>query len=560
MALSLSAEQKTILNILKIDEQYIIPAYQRPYSWGYDQCFQLYNDLMNSYCPKNPNNSSDCDEPEEYFIGNIIIAKSENNKYELDVIDGQQRLTTLFLMIKVLSIFTEDELYKEDFKKILGGINRRTREYEYRIKPDILESKTSNQDFIDVLKYEKKDFEKVLKECSNKKNEYIEKKCLNRFQKNIIYFYNWFNFFIDENNGNIEKFIYFLLEKVYLLPIELTGKTRDDAKEKALVIFETINNRGMNLEDADIFKAKLYGRAEKIGEEGIFLDLWKSFKNDCENLKIDIDDVFRYYSHIIRGEKGITSGETNLRKFFTTEKYSPFNLKKYKEIMDDLGEIIAILEFINQEKSKESELAKWLQLIEVYTNQYPKQALVVYLFVNSLSPNKEKLYYFLESLVRYTYYEGSTTRIKFEIYKIIKQISNRGDISSYVQKNIDRDDFNYLGNLKYGYALLAFYVDRDTSLDKYYFDKIISLKDEKDLSWGNKIKVEDFINNLGNFIVLDIPRRNRGLKEKINYYKESKLNVIKSDAQKLSDLKEESFIERDKKLKEKLVKFFRGDK
>ena len=560
MALSLTAEQKKILKIFKIEEQYIIPAYQRPYSWGYDQCFQLYNDLMDSYRPKNPNNLSAFDKSEDYFIGNIIIAKSNNNEYELDVIDGQQRLITLFLMIKVLSIFTEDEVYKEDFKKILGGLNRITKKYEYRIKPDMWESKNSNIDFISVLKYEEKDFEDALDKCSNRKSEFIEKKCLNKFQKNIIYFYNWFKFFIENKNGNIEKFIKFLLEKVYLLPIELTGQTREDAKEKALVIFETINNRGMNLEDADIFKAKLYERAEKVKEEEIFLDLWKNFKSNCENLKIDIDDIFRYYSHIIRGEKEITSNETNLRKFFTTEKYSPFNLKKYKELMDDLSKIIAILEFINQEKSKESELAKWLQLIEVYTNQYPKQALVVYLFVNSLSVDKEKLYYFLESLVRYTYYEGSTTRIKFEIYKIIKQISNRGNISSYSQKDIDIDDFNYLGNLKYGYALLAFYSDRDISLDKYYFDKIISLKDEKDLNWGNKIKVEDFTNSLGNFIVLDIPRRNRGLKEKINYYKESSLNSVKDDAQKLSDLKEESFIERDKKLKEKLVKFFRGDK
>lgn len=38
MALSLTAEQKEVIEILQVDKQYIIPAYQRPYSWGYDEC------------------------------------------------------------------------------------------------------------------------------------------------------------------------------------------------------------------------------------------------------------------------------------------------------------------------------------------------------------------------------------------------------------------------------------------------------------------------------------------------------------------------------------------
>ncbi len=80
MGLSLTAEQKSILKIFKIEEQYIIPVYQRPYSWGYDHCFQLYNDLFDAYKAK-----------EDYFIGNIIIAKSDANKEILEVIDGQQR-------------------------------------------------------------------------------------------------------------------------------------------------------------------------------------------------------------------------------------------------------------------------------------------------------------------------------------------------------------------------------------------------------------------------------------------------------------------------------------
>ncbi len=109
MALSLNAEQKSLLKIFKIEEKYIIPAYQRPYSWGYEQCYQLYIDLMNNFKPENELNLNEYPFDDtiveekneqisnEYFLGNIIIAKSEEKQEKLEIIDGQQRLTTLLL-------------------------------------------------------------------------------------------------------------------------------------------------------------------------------------------------------------------------------------------------------------------------------------------------------------------------------------------------------------------------------------------------------------------------------------------------------------------------------
>jgi uncharacterized protein with ParB-like and HNH nuclease domain len=538
MALSLTAEQKKLLQILKIDEQYIIPEYQRPYSWEYDHCLQLYSDLIEVY-KTNKNDDSN----EDYFIGNIIIAKSESNEYELDVVDGQQRLTTLFLMVKVLSLFTEHKVYKSDLEKIIGSISRTTSEYEFRIKTTVFESDDAT-DLKKVLEYEKTDFENRLNECINQKQEIEEKRCSNRFEKNIMFFYNWFKY-LYEKEGSLDGFIKFFLEKVYLLPIELRGKTRDDANEKALVIFETINDRGKDLEDADIFKAKLYKRARKVQEEKIFIDLWKDFKSNCESLKIDIDDIFRYYTHIIRGERGITSSEINLREFFTTKDYSPFNLKKYKDVMNDLFEIISILEYINQEKQQATKLAKWLQLIEAYTNQYPKNALVVYMYVNR-DRKEEDISKFLEKIIRYSYYHGSTTRIKTKIYNIIKQISSKEEISDYFQKNITSEYFDYLGNLKKGYALLSEYTDRETAFSKHYIDKLISLKDNKILQWEEE-QIEDFINSLGNFIVSEMPKKNMSIEKKLKYYS---LNI---------SLDYDDFMKRDKEMKEKLVKFFKGN-
>ena len=539
MALSLTAEQQDLLTIFNIEQQYVIPPYQRPYSWEYDHCFQLYNDLIDAY------NSKD-----DYFIGNIIIAKNDLNKDVLEVIDGQQRLTTLLLLLKVLNVF-QPELVVLD--KVLKRYSWDGQDVTHRIKSDIFEA-GDGKDLDSVLSYTKESFEKKFSECSNSKGIIIEKKCKNTFERNILYFYSWFSFYI-KKHGNIGEFTKYLLQNVHLLPIKLTGKTPEEASEKALIIFETINNRGMNLEDADIFKAKLYQKARKVNEEEIFIESWVSFKNGCNDLSLDIDDIFRYYSHIIRGKNGTTSNEISLREFFTNRDDSPFVIKQYQEILDDLFQIIEILNFITTETSRKSELSIWLQVVNLYTNQYPKYALVTYLFVNGNNPDIE-LIETIKSIIRYVYYEGSTSRVKFELYKIIKQISSGFQIDSYcIETKIE--DFYYLGRLKYGFALLAFYLTQNKALSSYRIDKLINLKDKGGLphTW-EEVDLSDIVDRLGNFMVLDIPKKNISFIKKISFYKKSSLK----EAQTLltENFSYEDFKKRDLELKERLVNFFEG--
>ena len=66
MALQLIAHQLSLLTLFTGREQYIIPPYQRPYSWGEDQCQQLYEDIVAAFNEKN-----------DYFLGNIVLAVSE---------------------------------------------------------------------------------------------------------------------------------------------------------------------------------------------------------------------------------------------------------------------------------------------------------------------------------------------------------------------------------------------------------------------------------------------------------------------------------------------------
>ena len=64
-----------------------IPIYQRPYKWSANSASLLFNDIYNSYK----------DEKDEYRIGSIILHKNKNDEY--DIVDGQQRLTTLAILL-----------------------------------------------------------------------------------------------------------------------------------------------------------------------------------------------------------------------------------------------------------------------------------------------------------------------------------------------------------------------------------------------------------------------------------------------------------------------------
>jgi len=545
MGLSLSAQKKELIKIFRIEEQYIIPAYQRPYSWEYDECYTLYSDIMEAF--------QDKESSEDYFIGNIVIAKSYLNKDKLEVIDGQQRLTTLLLLIKVLSIFSPTH---KALKSCLEIEAWESDETFPRIESAIFESNDKNS-FEKVLKFKKENFDKLLKECVDKRGKFVEKKCSNRFEKNIMFFYDWIKTY-NENN-DLKDFIRYLLQKVYLLPIELEGRTPEEAREKALKIFETINNRGKNLDDADIFKAKLYNKAQKTGEEKIFIDGWKDLKNSCDLQNVKIDDIFRYYSHIIRGREQKTTAEINLRHFFTKLDYSPFNSESYKTILKDLFKIIEIITFINEEKEKDTSLAKWFQLIELYTNQLPKIVLVVYLFKRGYE--LDSLIEFSKRLVRYTYYEGSTTSIRFDIYNMIKNISLNKDIDNYIKKDVNAEQqFNYLGGLKNGYALLSFYVKRDKALKHYSIDRIITYLDKKHLvKYWKQDNIEKASNSLGNFVILDMKKKTIPIKKKRLYYKESKILEVTSVTTLLEDFTYENFLKRDREMKDNLVAFFQGE-
>lgn len=542
--ISLTAEQKTIEGIFgSPNETYVIPMYQRPYSWGFDQLYELYKDLMSAY-----------NEDEPYFLGNIIMARSKDysNDGKSSVVDGQQRIITIWTLIKVLSLYLPDI---NSLQRALYVVPWSGKDQLPKIESKIFEN--NDDDAIDaIFKYDKEKIESRYKAVATS-DGINERKCESKVEYALLYFYQQF-VALKDDKFDLAGFAQFLMRRVTMLPIVQSADGQEDAENKALTIFETINNRGMDLEDADIFKARLYDSAYTKEQREEFIAMWVDFKADCDELKLSVDDIFRYYSHIIRGRQHITSNEKRLREFFSNEPFSPLKTLNYKEVLEDLNKILSILKYMNKERGDSNDVGIWLQIINAYTNQYPTYALVVYLYYNNVDTDEEKHRFisFLQSLIRYCFYMGSTTSVKFNIYNMIKVIANKGEIDANYT-DVAPDYFSHLGRLQNAFALLACYLDSKEAIPtRFTIDKIVNLRDEDLLGedWSGH-DLGEICNKIGNLVVTDLPKRYNSVLEKYDYYRRSKSEYVKNIFSSPT-FSYENWKERNSHLQKVLAKFF----
>ena len=172
--ISLTAEQKNLEGIYcSSTEQYIIPQYQRPYSWTFDQCSELFRDIMSAY-----------DDNDSYFLGNIILARSKD--FDLTglsyIVDGQQRLITVWTLIKVLSLLLPDV---NTLRSSLSVTPWQGDKNEPKIKSMIFENQDDKA--IDaVFHVEKDELTKRYNELIQKYSSLKEEKCNSQIEASLL--------------------------------------------------------------------------------------------------------------------------------------------------------------------------------------------------------------------------------------------------------------------------------------------------------------------------------------------------------------------------------------
>ena len=545
MAISLTAEQRSLSRLFIQREQYIIPDYQRPYSWGLEQCSKLYDDINEAF-------NADTD----YFIGNIILAVGEKEKDKPRVVDGQQRLISIWLIFKVLSVLKPDIRVLKD---AIQTYNWDGSKPAIKIFSDVIET---DDKFVlgEVSEWDKAEFERQLTGRIKPDGSFVYSEREKKIIANGLYFYYTYRQFLQEcTDKEFMAYLKYFLEQVSILPIELVGTNQEEADNRALTIFETINNRGMELADADIFKARLYVKAITEEEKSEFIDLWRTFKESAENIGLTVDDVFRYYSHVLRGKMGTTKNEISLREFFSSAN-SPISQKTYPEVMNDLLKITSLLTEYEELKWGRTELAAWLQLIDAYTNTYPRYAVLVYLFHHGFEDEK-KLIKELKAIVRYCYQRGSTTYVKYEIYNMIKQISQDNPICQYYTQTVNSDNLDYLGRLKYGYALLAQYLEVPTAIQAdYSVDRLLSSRDSAAMrSLWEGHSFYSHLDDLGNLVILDTYKVSKAYPDKQRVYVKTGVPELKKFLEdNPTTISYNALMKRTKFKKKLIIDFFQG--
>lgn len=414
MALSLSASQQSTQQLFETSEQFVIPDFQRPYLWEYDECFQLYTDLTSAFHRNR----------EEYFLGSVLLARGKDNSKQPIIIDGQQRIVTIWIIMKVLS-----EMYPDyvTFPKLLK-VNLSLR--ENKMEPKILSNVQEVDDRREIEYILNLNYDMLLEAICTGDGEVYNRLQSTKIGTSALMFFQWFNDYRMRDVKELEDFCDYLLERVFMLPIELKEETAIEAQDRTLTIFETLNNRGRELDDAYIFKARLYSMAKNMGKAEEFSNEWSSINDACKLLHIKLDELFRYYSHIIRAEKGITTSEVRLREFFTGSENTPLLTKGVDLVMSDLNKIVDILFYLEQLRKENSYNTRWLQILDAYSNVYPKYALVVYLYYRGM--DDMHLPQFMQDLIKLCYLYGSSSSIKFQIYTLIKNIYTNGPTDLYL--------------------------------------------------------------------------------------------------------------------------------
>ncbi|GAA9623681.1 DUF262 and DUF1524 domain-containing protein [Helicobacter pylori] len=256
----MKAGATTLLNFIKGNQenQLVIPIYQRLYSWDKEQCEELWDDII-----KIGGN----DKMDRHFIGSILyvldgITHSNNT---LLIIDGQQRLTTITLLLTALRNHLSDEVKRKEI------------ENDYLINSD----KDGDKKFRLILSESDKDTLLYLIDKDRRKPSELSSKIVENFKL----FEEW----ISKNTDKLET-IFKGLEKLTIVWIALKKEEYDPQ-----LIFESMNSKGMELAQTDLIRNYIVMETETEKQEGFYNKYWRTMEEEFKQNKKLFDRFVRHY-------------------------------------------------------------------------------------------------------------------------------------------------------------------------------------------------------------------------------------------------------------------------
>lgn len=417
---NINVNKQNVLQLLTSGQEipFVIPEYQRPYSWSDDEIITLFEDLWEFSIERTHGDGA-----KSYFLG-CVVSYEENG--ERQIIDGQQRITSLFLLLRAVFSMLE----KEDNK--IDEVNN----FIQKIKPALWKENemTGKEDRSKILLRSE-----VVTDSGNLilrnilESGEADKNAKDNYSKNYNKFKELYIQKSQSSPNQIYHFVLALLNYSILLPI-----TADD-QETALTIFNTLNNRGLPLSDADIFKSYIYKKLDDTGKKA-FINKWKKLETDAEKVNESIQSLFYYNMFYMRArEKDDKSTTPGVRKYYLDKNKNRLT----PEVIDDLAVNLQLWKVINgreavdgEEWSQNMDIRKILDSLSSYTNEFWKYPVSIFFMEHKDKANFEEIFLkFLRKLyvmLLTRYLEVPTINaVKVDILKLNVQIINNSHPEFY---------------------------------------------------------------------------------------------------------------------------------
>lgn len=293
----IKADQHPIAEVLGDKFIHEIPPYQRPYAWTSDQALQLLEDLREAM-------SSDADEP--YFLGSIVLIRPQKEPVG-QVVDGQQRLTTLTILAAVLRDLEQDQ---DAWEAIAGAVYIKPNPYKKQVESiRVIPHSEDKIFFREAIQFPDATSQPTPPHLPKTEAQKLMWDNAVALRKRIL------EMEIDDR----QRLVGFLLNNCVLVVVST------ESRGAALRIFRVLNDRGLDLSNADVIKADLLGKFKDVAEIAHQAARWRDFETDLG--RKDFEDLLENLRFIREKRKNRTSLSESYEERF--EKSTPVDVRNF---------------------------------------------------------------------------------------------------------------------------------------------------------------------------------------------------------------------------------------
>lgn len=556
MSTTIEINKKSVKEFLDAGkkQKFVIPEYQRPYAWREEEVQTLFDDLV-EYTQER------IDSP--YFLGTIV--SYTNGDKEQEIIDGQQRITTLCLLLRALYTKIEKMDHTKARNNFISQIEPALWETdelsgEADKSKTLLESRVFESEYNDILNH-------ILS------TGIADKDAKDNYTMNYLLLQNLIDEYAKDEPLTFYHMINNILNKSIVLPIKA------DSQDTALTIFSTLNDRGLPLSDADIFKAKIYNNIKDTTARNTFIKKWQEVSAGAEYAEESIQRLFYYYMFYLRAKGNDRKTTTpGLRKYYSSNNF----IRLYDlDLMDDLSAILNFWSVVNNKEeiddepwSSNFEILKVLDILTSYPNEFWKYPVITYYLCYKDSDNfEDKFLFFLRKLFvnlcsRYIV-TPTINAVKQNILNLNSEIIN-SDEPKFEFKAVDQNIIKvelknpHRNVIRMLLKLLAYDEGLQDELlpEKWEIEHILPRKwHDSYFPNSSDEEVNEVVEHLGNKIPfekrLNIVASNGYFEKKKALYKKSKIAMVQEFSQFHSkDWKLEQIRERDIRVSDRILEIF----